>query len=859
MRKLLIILIIIIANINSFSQDVIGSRIIAKQAFFLKDNWVDSLRRDTANWANDFRTLPTTGAVYNFVVGRIGGGTPGLGTVTSVGQAYGILTSPNPITGVGTVRLDSATVFPQIRATIPPSGITDTTNKWIWNQYGAQQTANAWFDSLALKNLRMGNTDSAYLPWFDASETDEGWAYFVGKMADIRDIDTVTAANDDWIYAINANVLLQRDTRLVGNRASAYRQNVVAAQIYEAGDEGGTVYSIGGDLGSALKGYTRITNRTGQTTGRILVNGGGTIIDAVPTLIGSIETAPKASGSTRRAGGYWASVTAYHNLTSGDTLDHWIGFNESGFSNGGKFLSMTGLAIPITGISTMSALNWGVYSPDITGGNSYNLFGGRVGIGDYNFGTHQVPTYKASAALQINSFSRGFITSRMTAAQRLAITADSALFVYDTDSLRYMGYNGGAWKGVKWTSDGIAVGGITGLGTGVATALAINVGSAGAFIVNGGALGTPSSGTLTNATGLPEGGLSLTDITTNNTSTTQHGFFPKLTSNTVYYVSNAGALTALALGANGTVLTSNGATSAPTFTSPAGGGLTVGTTTITSGTDKYALYNNAGVLGNYAAMQFGNTNNNVLVTAQAATDVPLNIKGAASQSAPLLNISSSAGTGDLISVNAAGEILNGGVTDAGAYAFQTTGKGFYAEQVGSGANNIFMTPTSGAGNYFAVQNTGGTKWSIYAGGGMNLELGAASTGVLTFAPGFVNSLTINTSGGLWAKRNIENQGADVASVAGAITVGTDGNAFEITGTNAITLISNLTWQNGAVITLAFTSTATLTDGTANSGTNIGMELAGNTNFVASAGATLTLRLMEIGGTQRWREVARSVQ
>jgi hypothetical protein len=45
--------------------------------------------------------------------------------------------------------------------------------------------------------------------------------------------------------------------------------------------------------------------------------------------------------------------------------------------------------------------------------------------------------------------------------------------------------------------------GITGLGTGVATALAVNVGSAGAPVVNGGALGTPSSGTLTNATGLP--------------------------------------------------------------------------------------------------------------------------------------------------------------------------------------------------------------------------------------------------------------------------------------------------------------------------------------------------------------------
>jgi hypothetical protein len=40
-------------------------------------------------------------------------------------------------------------------------------------------------------------------------------------------------------------------------------------------------------------------------------------------------------------------------------------------------------------------------------------------------------------------------------------------------------------------------------GTGVVTALGVNTGSAGAFVVNGGALGTPSSGTMTNVTGLP--------------------------------------------------------------------------------------------------------------------------------------------------------------------------------------------------------------------------------------------------------------------------------------------------------------------------------------------------------------------
>lgn len=43
--------------------------------------------------------------------------------------------------------------------------------------------------------------------------------------------------------------------------------------------------------------------------------------------------------------------------------------------------------------------------------------------------------------------------------------------------------------------------GVAGLGTGVATALAVNTGSAGAPVLFNGALGTPSSGTMTNVSG----------------------------------------------------------------------------------------------------------------------------------------------------------------------------------------------------------------------------------------------------------------------------------------------------------------------------------------------------------------------
>jgi len=60
---------------------------------------------------------------------------------------------------------------------------------------------------------------------------------------------------------------------------------------------------------------------------------------------------------------------------------------------------------------------------------------------------------------------------------------------------------------VAGAASSVAVGDITGAGTGVLTALAVNVGSAGAPVVLNGALGTPSSGTATNLSGLPPAGV----------------------------------------------------------------------------------------------------------------------------------------------------------------------------------------------------------------------------------------------------------------------------------------------------------------------------------------------------------------
>ena len=122
--------------------------------------------------------------------------------------------------------------------------------------------------------------------------------------------------------------------------------------------------------------------------------------------------------------------------------------------------------------------------------------------------------------------------------------------------------------------------GVSGLGTGVATALAVNVGSAGAAVVNGGALGTPSSGTATNLTGLPlttgvtgtlpvaNGGTGVTSSTGsgNNVLSTSPTFVtPILGTPTSATLTNATGLP-LTTGVTGTLPVANGGTGAATFT-----------------------------------------------------------------------------------------------------------------------------------------------------------------------------------------------------------------------------------------------------------------------------------------------------
>jgi len=144
--------------------------------------------------------------------------------------------------------------------------------------------------------------------------------------------------------------------------------------------------------------------------------------------------------------------------------------------------------------------------------------------------------------------------------------------------------------------------GISGLGTGVATALAINTGSAGAFVLFNGALGTPTSGTVST-------GVTLGDVTMNVTGTDATG--------DIYYRDAGGLLARLAIGTSGQLLRSSAGGLPEWFTSGGGTG-TVTSITLTQPSSGFTVTNSGVAATTVGTFTFA-LNNDLLAVENLAT------------------------------------------------------------------------------------------------------------------------------------------------------------------------------------------------------------------------------------------------
>jgi hypothetical protein len=540
----------------------------------------------------------------------IGQGQPFYATTNPTQSGLNITNSTINSTTIGAITPSSAAFTTASVSTAPVSG-NDIVNKTYLDYFAAGiswkqpvdcgTTANITLSGLQtldgvtvvagsrvlVKNQTTTSQNGIYLAsataWSRAPDADT-WDELISAICFVE--SGTTLAGSAWYCTIQPG-------GTIGTTAITWSNFSVAAN-YTAGTGlslNSYVFSItntgvtAAAYGSASKTLTATVNAQGQLT--VLADTNIAITNAQVSGLGTM--------STQNAN----SVT----ITGGTINGTAIGGTTAAAVNATTF---TGAGTGLTGTATSLSIG-GNAATATSATTATNLAGGAAGSVPYQSASSTTALLPAGSNGQVLTLAGGIpswatpTTGTVTSVAQsftggIISVGGSPVTTSGTLALTVAGTSGGipyfssatTWAtSAALAANALVIGGGAGVapsttttGTGVVTALGVNTGSAGAFVVNGGALGTPSSGTVTNLTGTA----SININGTVGASTPTTGAFTTLLINSTFSANGS-------VGTNGQVLTSAGAASPAVWATPTGG-ITIADDTTTNAT-RYLVFTSA--------------------------------------------------------------------------------------------------------------------------------------------------------------------------------------------------------------------------------------------------------------------------
>jgi len=466
----------------------------------------------------------------------------GAGTVTSInvsGGSTGLTTSGGPVTSSGTITLagtlavgyggTGATTAPNARINLLPSYAGNNGKVLALNSGG---TDVEWISAggtgtVTSVNVSGGTTG---LSFTGGPITSSGTITASGTLAAANGgtgVTTSSGANSvvlrDSNQNITANAFFDSYSTVTASGTAVVLTVASAPSILVSGSGGQTIQLPDA---TTLPNGASYTFNNNQSSGTILVNNNSsTLVASIPS--GGYVTVALLSNAT--AAGSWDR----HDLSPAN-----VSWSTNTFDYPGSITSATWNGVTV-------ATNRGG-----TGLTAFTSGGAVYATSTSALATGTLPVASGGTGLTGGTSGGVLYYSATGTIASSGLLAANALVI-----------GGGA---------GVAPSTIT-TGTGVVTALGVNTGSAGAFVVNGGALGTPSSGTVTNLTGTAS--ININGTVGATTPTT--GAFTTVAASSTVTLSGLTASTALALDASKNVVSvtntgtgNNVLATSPTLTTP---------------------------------------------------------------------------------------------------------------------------------------------------------------------------------------------------------------------------------------------------------------------------------------------------